>query len=229
MSSIECPLCNFSAPTRNLWLSHLRTVHQEDEKFSIICGINGCSIRYDRCASFVSHVYRQHRDEIIIRQKNLAVSIPDLESAHYMEQSQAVGWQDIDVEDNEDNVTEDRTDLQHVIDQILENDHKEQQKKGALFMLNLKEVRCLSETAVEHVVKETQKVFKHTMGRIRAGVNECIAKGGSDPNTVPNLSQFLNNVEHPFQGLHSAYLQEKFYRENFGCIVSLCVIQMAKF
>ena len=77
--------------------------------------------------------------------------------------------------------SEDRTSLQHAIDQILETDQEEQKKKGALFILNLKEIRCLSESAVGHVVKETQKVFKHTIGRIQAGVNECIAKNGGDP------------------------------------------------
>lgn len=53
----------------------------------------------------------------------------------------------------------------------------------------MKEIRCLSESAVDHVVKETQKVFKHTMGRIRAGVNECIAESGINPDQIPNLSQ----------------------------------------
>lgn len=120
----------------------------------------------------------------------------------------------------EENYGEDRSDLQHAVDQILEIDQEEQGKKGALFILNLKEIRCLSESAVEHIVKETQKVFKHTMGRLRAGVNECISRDGTDPDKIPNLCQILKSVEQPFQGLHSTFLQEKFYQEKLGCNVS---------
>lgn len=57
-----------------------------------------------------------------------------------------------------------QTSLQHAIDQVLERDQYIQQKKGTLFILNLKEIRFLSESAVDHVVKETQKVFEHTIG-----------------------------------------------------------------
>ena len=59
-----------------------------------------------------------------------------------------------------------RTYLQHAIDQIVESDVQEQQKKGSLYLLNLKEVHGLSQTAVHHVVKETQKVFRHSIAEL---------------------------------------------------------------
>ncbi len=166
---------------------------------------------YTRCASFVSHVYRQHRDIVVVSKnpvRALEMSITEL--------VEDVA-EDVDYDIYEG---EERTDLQHTIDQITQKDHVKQQKKSALYILNLKEIRCLSESAVDHVVKETQKIFKHTVGRLRAGVYECIANSGTDPSSIPNLTQFLSNVEHPFQGLHSIFLQEKFYREQLGCIVS---------
>lgn len=55
-SSCDCPLCNFSSPSRGLWLSHLRSVHSKDNDFFISCDINGCGSSYSRCASFVSHI-----------------------------------------------------------------------------------------------------------------------------------------------------------------------------
>ena len=39
-----------------------------------------------------------------------------------------------------------RTYLQHAIDQIVESDVEEQQKKGSLYLLNLKEVHGLSDS-----------------------------------------------------------------------------------
>ncbi len=54
--------------------------------------------------------------------------------------------------------------FQHTIDQLLGIDDEEQMKKSALFILNLKEIRGWSESAVDHIVIETQKLFNHTFG-----------------------------------------------------------------
>jgi hypothetical protein len=186
-------------------------VHSEDENFLVTCGINGCIACYTRCASFVSHVYRQHRDTIVSG-RNSAVIVsgnPSIEVDEFPGSNIAY-----------EESTEIRTDLQHAVDQILETDYTEQMKKSALFILNLKEIRSLSESAVDHIVKETQKMFTHTVGRIRAGVNECISRGGANPTEIPNLTQFLADVQLPFQGLHSTFLQEKYYKQQLGCLVS---------
>ena len=107
---------------------------------------------------------------------------------------------------------------------FLEQTLNNSKKKGALYILNLKEIRCLSEAAVDHVVKETQKVFRHTFGRVRAGVNERLAQSGINPDEIPSLNQFWSSIEQPIQGLHSTFLQEKIYREQLGCTVSSCYL-----
>ena len=56
--------------------------------------------------------------------------------------------------------------------------------------------------------------------RIRAGVQEQLLKVGIDSNSVPEIESFLAASSDPFVGLHSTYMQEKFYREKLGCIVS---------
>ena len=215
MSSIKCSMCDFSAPTRGLWLSHLRAVHNEDDNFNITCGIDNCWNSYTRCASFVSHVYRQHREVILVQRSNFGSSNNDSSSSFEVEDDGGVHEYNDDCENSNEDF-----ELQHAVNQLLEIDQDVQKKKGALFILNLKEVRCLSEASIEHIVKETQKMFKHTVGHIQAGVNECIARNGSNPDDVPNLTQFFRNIEHPFHGLQSVYLRESFYREKLGCSVS---------
>lgn len=111
--------------------------------------------------------------------------------------------------------------LEHAMDQIMGSDHEKQQKKTALFILSLKEVQGLSQTAVDHVVAECRKMSKHTAGRLEAGINECLARSGIDPNEITGLGDVF--ASDPFDGLHSTYLQEKFYREKLGCIVSYYV------
>ena len=46
-----------------------------------------------------------------------------------------------------------------------------QKRKSALFLLHLKEGKCLSQVAINEVVFASQKLFKHTLGRCQAGVN----------------------------------------------------------
>ncbi len=221
MSASDCPLCNFSSPSKNLWLSHLRSVHSKDDDFLVVCDIDECGARYSKCASFVSHVYRQHRGRLIEKQPNS--TLPQVQ------------LQDVDDDDADPGFcvfSEPlRTDLQHAIDQILQTDDEEQQKKGAFFILNLKEVRGLSQSAIDHIVRETRKVFSHTVGRIKAGVDECLARNSVVPDEflTVDLSHLFANVKEPFHGIHSTFLQENFYRHQLGCMVRklkllLCVV-----
>ena len=62
---VFCRLCSFRTRTISEWISHLRLVHSEDDEFSVRCGINGCTREYRKCASFLTHVYRHHRDVVI--------------------------------------------------------------------------------------------------------------------------------------------------------------------
>ena len=43
-------------------MSHLRGVHSNDDDFSVTCGMNNCTAYYTKCSSFLSHVYRKHRE-----------------------------------------------------------------------------------------------------------------------------------------------------------------------
>lgn len=146
-----CSLCNFSSPTKALWRD-----------------IDGCGASYSKCASLVSHVYRQHRERISAgRKTNNRADMPRQSDDFQGDgRSSYFGGQDVSMNEHS------QTDLQHVIDQILQTDGNEQQKKGALYILGLKEKCGLSESVVNHVIKETQKVFDHTIGRAKAGVDE---------------------------------------------------------
>lgn len=97
-------------------------------------------------------------------------------------------------------------------------------KKRLLYTLNLKDVRGLSESAVAHVVKEMQTVFAHTMERIQAGVSEHQSRNGIDIEALPTLDDMFIEMKDPFKGLNTPHLQEKFYQDHFGCIVSECYV-----
>ena len=64
-----CCLCSFEAPTIAQLLSHLRLVHSSDPRFSVQCGINGCTVTCKSFPSLYSHVYRHHPDAGIRKRK----------------------------------------------------------------------------------------------------------------------------------------------------------------
>lgn len=99
--------------------------------------------------------------------------------------------------------------LPSTISHLLGTDNILQKEKAALYILNFKDVRGLSESAVDHIVKETQAIFSHSIGRIQAGVNEHLSRNGID--MLPSLNDVFVDVRDPFQGLNTTHLQEKFY------------------
>lgn len=188
-------------------MSHLRSVHGQDEDFFIVCGINECSASYKKCSSFASHVYRQHREALTDGTKQIREG--EVGSLSSDDPEPIVG------------VNEQSDTLRHTVDQLLEIDDVRQKEKAALYILNLKDVRGLSESAVQHVVKQTQAIFKHTLGRIQAGVDEHLSRNGIDVEALPPLDDMFDKMDDPFRGLSTTFLQEKFYRENLECIVSV--------
>ena len=154
-------------------------------------------------------MYRQHRDVLCIETPSSSTCPPSIVS-DITEVLSSNSTQDLEcIYENSPG----RTALQHAADQILEKDEEVQEKKEALFIF-----RGLSEAAVDHILGETSKMFRYSLGRIEAGVNDRLAKNGIDPSDLPDLQNVFSSVKYPFQHLHSTYLQEKFYHQEFGCI-----------
>ena len=60
ISEKKCPMCSFEAPIVKLVLSHLRSIHSNDPRFRIMCGIDGCARTYRKYSGLHSHLYRCH-------------------------------------------------------------------------------------------------------------------------------------------------------------------------
>ena len=56
-----CPMCtSFESPSVSTVLSHLRTVHSNDPKFCVTCGLDGCATTSKSFSALYSHIYRRH-------------------------------------------------------------------------------------------------------------------------------------------------------------------------
>ena len=93
-----------------------------------------------------------------------------------------------------------------------------------MFLLHLKEEKGLSQSAINEVVIASQKFFKHTISRVEAGVEDCLSKEAFLLSDIPGLSALFSNVKDLFSGLTSQFLQEKFYKEELQCVVSMILL-----
>jgi hypothetical protein len=103
---------------------------------------------------------------------------------------------------------------------LLCRDSYEQKKKSALFLMQLKEERLISQAAINDVVTGCKEVFAHTISHLKAGISEKLSQSGIDSTTGSEFLGIFEGVTDPFIGLESAYLQDKFITDELGCIVS---------
>ena len=112
--------------------------------------------------------------------------------------------------------------VQADLDLLLGSDKVAQQRSSALFLLKLKEFRRLSQVAIDDIIQEWNGLFSHTLQRLHADVQRTLAENGIDVSSVAGLPEVFQDAPSPFAGLETRHMQEKFYRETLGLVVSLC-------
>ena len=113
--------------------------------------------------------------------------------------------------------------LQADLDTLLGTDAATQKRSSALFLLKLKESRRLTQAAIDDIVQEWDGLFNHSVQRLLAGVRAKMAAAGIDYRDIDGLQEIFQEVPHPFEGLQTRHLQEKYYREFLGLVVSLAI------
>ena len=80
-SEKKCPMCTFEARSVKIVLSHLRSVHSNDPRFNVMCGLDGCSSTFRTFSALYSHIYRRHRSSGIVTSDKYAfqraVALPE--------------------------------------------------------------------------------------------------------------------------------------------------------
>lgn len=80
-SEKKCPMCTFEARSVKIVLSHLRSVHSNDPRFNVMCGLEGCFHTFRTFSALYSHIYRRHRSIGIVTSDKYAfqraVALPE--------------------------------------------------------------------------------------------------------------------------------------------------------
>lgn len=93
-------------------------------------------------------------------------------------------------------------------------------RSSALFLLKLKEQRRISQVTIDDIMEGSRNLISQTITHVQAGVRAKLADSGLDPESVTGLDEVFEGTLDPFNMIDSGYLQEKYYCENLGLIVS---------
>ena len=91
--------------------------------------------------------------------------------------------------------------------------------QAALFLLRMKEKKLLTQTAVDELIDETSSIFDRTFSMLKAGIRENLSTLGIDPTSL-ELDNVFDELSDPFDGLKTKHIQEKYFKDSLGLIVS---------
>ena len=91
---------------------------------------------------------------------------------------------------------------------------------SVLFLLKLKEHRQISQVAINDIVAGSTALVSQSVECIQARVKSKLAEAGLDPNSIKGLNDVFESSINPFDNIETSHLQEKYYREELGLIVS---------
>ena len=197
-----CWICyKFASPNLKGVVRHMATVHAHDPNFFIRCGIQGCPRNYSNFFSFKKHLYRKHRDYLELCSPTND-DAPDLGN---MNEDEMDGFLSMNVNHHEADT----------------NSHK---KQMALFLLKTKEIRKVSQIALDGIVDDVTSIIHLTVDKLKCEVDNTLKSSGINGgiSTFSSLGDVFNNtdIRDPFNGLSSKYLQDKFYKDHFNLLVS---------
>ena len=231
--SYQCPFCpSFLTPTLKSWLGHIRLVHQSDPR--IPCCIDQCKETFCKYSSLKSHMYRRHRDHIDgdVKQKEPESlnGTPTVDDCTVIEPKSSQDSTPVTL--THDDFDTDHTD--HCSSLQVERESCQDElsltmpdvtqsaiidRNVAMHLLKLKEVHHLSQAAIDCVVSGTKSLLDQQLTLLKEEVDRNLQQAQL-PEDHAGLLWMFEGVHDPFARLSSAYMQEKYFRDNFHLVVS---------
>ena len=91
-------------------------------------------------------------------------------------------------------------------------------RNSALFLLKLKEYYKISQSSVSFIIEGFNTVFFHIMEYLK---NQNLEETEDYKSRIEFL---FDKVKSPFEGLETAYLQERYFEDKLNLLVSYLII-----
>ena len=91
----------------------------------------------------------------------------------------------------------------------------------AIFILKTKEVLNLSQSATNIILHDVAEIVQQTVTKLQARVCGVLSINSIDTNAFTGLNEVFQDqtILDPFYGLHSEYMQQKYYQGHFMIVV----------
>lgn len=206
----ECPLCShFATPTLKAVVRHVGAVHSHDPAFHVRCGVEDCPRTYRNYLTYKKHMYTKHRSVL-----NLSVMETARETDTSSTSADEVITDDValfsepDVEPEGEHISSD----QMIADK----------KASALFLLKAKEVNKISQSSLNAIIQDFTTLLDQRVDSLKVEVSRVLRQRETEESICAEILSLFGDsrLQNPFDGLDTEFLQQKFYTETLGLVVS---------
>lgn len=173
-------------------------VHAHEANFHVI---QGCPRPYDNFHSYRKHMYLRHREFLEL---SIAPPVPEVQPFEPTETA------DLGISNSDTTMQPSAT-------------PRDEKRHSALFLLKATTVSKVSETALDNLVGDISILLDSRMQSLQEDISTALHHRGIEFDS--ELAAIFQNpsITVPFQGLSSQFLRKKFYREEMGFGVSVCL------
>ena len=194
-----CPLCrSFASKNLKGIVRHIGRVHSHDANFHICCGLDGCHRTYKKFVSYKKHMYQRH-----FKSGHLGVQL-------------AYNDDDDDDNNNYDDYEDNEIGLPPPTNLHQLGGSK---RSSSLFLMKLENEFKVSPSSLDGILEDMSLLLEDNTKFLQNKLAVTLSKKGIEYDSEI-ASIFQDSITNPFQGLHTQYFREKYYREEMNLLVS---------
>ena len=208
-----CQLCNhFASFSYDCVLRHIGAVHSHDIGFSLRCGFDSCPKVLTNYHAFRRHLRKKHG--FCLNTYNPTIGEEQLQGRNGTLNPVDVCEPD---EDFTPSVDYDFNSIGYEHNPVFEK------RSNAMYILKLKQKYKLSQTAIDGILGDTELMTQRVVSRLQQRLSTTLSKAGLSATEIPGYLDAFDDsdIVRPFNGLGTEYLQEKYFRDHMGLMVSV--------
>ena len=208
-----CQLCNhYASFSYDCVLRHIGAVHSHEEGFRVRCGFDSCPRILTNYHAFRRHLRRQHG--YCLKTCSPTVGEEQLEGRSTTSNPGAG--------DEPENMPSLESDPDSGPSCDLQLNPLSEKRSDAMYILKLKEKYKLAQTTVDYILGDTEEIAGRLVTRLQQRLVTTLSEAGVNAMEIPGFLEAFEGPEvlRPFNGLNTEYLQDKYFRENMGLVVS---------
>ena len=98
----------------------------------------------------------------------------------------------------------------------------------ALFILKAKEERRIPQCSLDGLLDDFHEVFKIRLSDLAEDIKKCLKDSNCTSEGIAAVDKVIGNYAtiSPFNGLHTAYLQQQYFKKHFHFVVNTLYIHV---